>query len=116
MKQHHITLPWPLKELSPNARCHWTTKARAVKRYRADCHNITLAEGIRKIKADRVDVNIIITVPNAKWNRDNAIASFKAGQDGVADAIGIPDERWSVTYAFLPPESPGKIELTIREA
>ena len=33
-----IELPLPAKELSPNSRCHWRAKAKAVKAYRAMAH------------------------------------------------------------------------------
>ena len=34
---HRVTLPWPKRELSPNARVHHFVKARAVKAYRTGC-------------------------------------------------------------------------------
>ena len=32
-----LTLPWPPKELSPNARQHWSKLAKAKKAYRDAC-------------------------------------------------------------------------------
>jgi hypothetical protein len=33
---------------------------------------------------------------NRKRNYDGMIGAFKSGQDGVADQLGIPDERWAL--------------------
>jgi hypothetical protein len=35
---------------------------------------------------------------NRKRNYDGMIGAFKSGQDGVADQIGIPDERWAMPH------------------
>ena len=35
---------------------------------------------------------------NRKRDRDNMIASFKSGQDGVADALGMDDALWVPEY------------------
>lgn len=45
---------------------------------------------------------------------DNAIASLKGASDGVADAIGVDDARWSVTYAFGEPTEGGAVNFEIR--
>jgi crossover junction endodeoxyribonuclease RusA len=35
---------------------------------------------------------------NRKRDDDNIIASFKAGRDGVADALNVDDNRFEVSY------------------
>ena len=42
-----IDLPWPPKELSPNARVHWTKKAKAAKAYRLECFILAKALGMK---------------------------------------------------------------------
>jgi len=114
--EHRITLDWPPKELSPN-NPSWRSKISPKKKYRANCHNLARSQGLGKINADKVQVNIIFTPPdNRKRDDDNMIGSFKAGRDAIADLIGIDDANWQTSYAFLPSQKPGKIELTIREA
>jgi len=44
---------------------------------------------------------------------DNIIASMKAARDGIADAFGIDDHRFAVTYKFCEPEKPGRVEVLI---
>lgn len=97
-----LTLPWPDSRLSPNARTHRMEKARLTKKARADAGWLTLnALGRQRVNSYRVDVRITFTPPRSTINLDNAIGAFKAAQDGIADAIGVPDERWNVTYGEL---------------
>lgn len=94
-----IRLPWPKRELSPNARVHHFPKARAVKAYRTGCAWEAKAQGAGRIKADRLPVTITFHPPdNRRRDRDNLIASFKAGADGIADVIGVDDSKWEPTY------------------
>jgi crossover junction endodeoxyribonuclease RusA len=104
-----LELPWPAKELSPNARGHWAKMARFKKGarelaqwtgreagwHRADTHeNYCLGE-------DRPAITITFCPPDKRRrDLDNAIASFKSAQDGIADALGIDDSRWAVSYAW----------------
>lgn len=44
-----------------------------------------------------------------KRDRDNIIASFKAGQDGLADAWGIDDNEFEITYALGEPRKGGAV-------
>lgn len=46
-------------------------------------------------------------------NKDNIITAFKSYQDGVADAIKIPDERWEVNHVMGDIIEGGKTVLTI---
>lgn len=94
-----ILFPWPPAELSPNARCHWAKKARIIKKYRADCFYLTKAA---KAKAGEgailLDVVFYPPTPRSR-DMDNMIASVKALLDGLADALGVNDSRFSITYA-----------------
>lgn len=109
-----ITLPFPPADLSPNARLHHHAKARAVKRYRALCWGSALAQGARKMPGPGAEVSITFHPPRRGMDADNMVARFKAGQDAVADAIGIDDRRWRVTYAFAEPGRGGAVEIEIQ--
>lgn len=96
-----VTLPWPGKALSPNARLHWSRKSAAMKRYRSDCWKLTLgATGASPSGLpDQIPLAITFCPPDRRRrDRDNLIASFKAGQDGIADALGVDDSRFVPTY------------------
>jgi len=91
-----LILPWPNKDMSPNSRVHHMQKASAKKHYRANCH--ILAKAKLQPKPKTPDLLLIITFnpPHGqKYDRDNCLASIKAGLDGVADALGADDADWS---------------------
>lgn len=96
-----IKLPWPPRGLSPNARLHWAPKAKLAKAYRQDCALEGVAWGLRRLESSpaSIPVELIFYPPNKrKRDDDNVIASFKAGRDGIADALGVDDAIFQVTY------------------
>lgn len=95
-----IELPWPPKELSPNARLHWAKLAKAKKAYRAECAYLAIAQGIRKVEADKLHLSLTFFAPTRRaYDLDNALARMKAGLDGLADVLGVDDSRWSLSIA-----------------
>ena len=87
-----VLLPWPPKELSPNARVHWAKKAKAAKSYRNGAVWVT--------PRDEPGRNVTITFnppDNRRRDLDNMLASIKSGLDGIAAAIGVDDSQWSLT-------------------
>ncbi|PCJ24109.1 MAG: endodeoxyribonuclease RusA [SAR86 cluster bacterium] len=94
-----IELPYPSKDLNPNGRIHWAQLARAKKGYRGDCALFTRMAIGRKTFTAPVTISITMYPPDRRRrDDDNAIASFKAGRDGVADAIKVDDADWDTTY------------------
>lgn len=107
-----ITLPWPKRELSPNARVHYFAKARAVKAYRTGCGWEAKAQGLRRIEADSLQVIITFHPPDRRRrDRDNMITSLKAGCDGVADVLGVDDSKWVPTYHVGEPVKRGCVVM-----
>ena len=95
-----LTLPWPPKELSPNARMHWSALAKAKKAYRAACAWTAREQGARRIEAEKLHLALVFYPPNRRaFDLDNALASLKAGLDGLADVLGVDDSRWSLSIA-----------------
>ena len=90
-----ITLPWPDKRLSPNARVHWRVYAKAV----AEARQIGKINALTTPSAPPnlmlfEDQNITYTFhPPTKHKRDddNFIAMMKSYRDGVAAAYEIDD-------------------------
>lgn len=111
-----LSVPLPPKELSPNARLHWRPVADAKKNYRKQCWAMCLAQNPPKFGGNQLPVEITFYPPNKrKRDKDNLIAAFKAGQDGIADALGIDDALWVQTYhmgVVTPPE--GRIGLIFK--
>lgn len=95
-----FTLPWPAKELSPNARLHWSKKSKAVKAARSTAWATALASGAAKLRADRLDVALTFLPPDARRrDTDNLIASSKALLDGLADATGVDDSKFNLSIS-----------------
>lgn len=96
-----ITLPWPYKGLSPNDRPHRMAKAAATKRYRRDVAGIALSAGAHLHKAAKgLHITFHPKTFGPAPDRDNCIASFKAGQDGLADALRVNDRDLTVGYTL----------------
>lgn len=92
-----VKLPWPPKILSPNAREHYHAVARIKAQYREACWALAHQAGI-KAPADAEPHITLTFVPPDKRRRDldNMLASMKSGLDGLADAMGCDDSRWTL--------------------
>lgn len=96
-----LDLPWPDRRLSPNARGHWAVTAKVKKAYRARCAAIALKAGVGGLVAgqEALSVHLTFLPPDHRardW--DNILASMKSGLDGLADALGVDDSRWRLSF------------------
>ena len=100
-----IVIPMtPSRVLSPNARTHWATKARAVSRFRDAAHlstTVTMPADEREALQRCQSIGYVVRVSWERGRRgsideDNVLASCKAALDGVADALGIDDRRFHI--------------------
>lgn len=115
-----ITLPYPDRRLSPNARLHWRKLATVKAMARQDAKILATVAIPLRIKKELAasEHNIPITVriyppDNRHRDADNAFASCKALLDGVADALGVNDRRFRPSMQFMEPEKPGKVEVVL---
>ena len=93
-----VVLPWPPRDLSPNARVHWSRKAKAARAYRESCYWLTKQSGLRPSSDGRLHVMIEFVPPDRRVrDRDNMLASIKNGLDGFAQALGVNDSRFDLT-------------------
>lgn len=114
-----VILPWPHRNLSPNARVHWAVKARSVKNARHAARVLTL----QALKLRRPDWSAGVLL---HWNfhpktanlpdGDNAEAACKSYRDGIADALGIDDSNFTTTYTMGEPVKGGAVHVTIARA
>ncbi len=97
-------MPWPPRVLLPNVKAHWAIKAKAVKQYRSACFYQTLEQGARGWTADGLISLHLVFYPPDKRGRDddNMLTSFKAGRDGIAQALKIDDNRFRTTFDVAP--------------
>jgi crossover junction endodeoxyribonuclease RusA len=94
-----LFLPWPDRRLSPNARVHWSSLARAKKSAKNVAFYTVKEAGIGKIAADSIKAKYSFFPPDRHArDADNLISSMKAAQDGIALAIGIDDSKWQTSY------------------
>ena len=109
-----VTLPWPPTALSPNARLHWSAVSKAKKAYRAHCHLLTLEAGLRGIDWDgEIHVWIDFYRPTRReMDHDNCLSRMKAGLDGVADALGVNDNRFR-PHPYIKDEIGGMVKIRI---
>ncbi len=110
-----LELPWPPKELSPNARTHWAKRSKIAKNYRAACHVLCKAAGIVAPEGKMLLIMEFVPPDRRRRDDDNLLSSMKAGRDGLADALGIDDHRF-VTQISISDETTkgGTVRVQIR--
>lgn len=111
-----ITLPFPDMRLSPNQKNgkHWGATHRLKQSVKAEAWWLAKQTAVTPLKFKRLRVTHDFYPPD-KRNRDddNVIGAFKHARDGVAEALGVDDGKWSSTYNFHAPVKGGKTVLTI---
>jgi crossover junction endodeoxyribonuclease RusA len=112
-----LELPWPPRQLSPNARNHWATTAKAKKAYRTRCRALATAAGVRAVLTEKnaLELHLTFFPPDRRprdW--DNLLASMKAGLDGLADAAGLDDRHWRLAMDVSEPVQGGQVLVHMR--
>ena len=96
-----VVLPWPSPALNPNTRAHWSKLAKAKKSYRRIAWALACEAGMNG--AFHQDEKLVLEVSfyqpdRHQRDKDNMIASMKAGLDGLADALKVDDSAFRVTF------------------
>lgn len=95
-----LTMPWPPSGLSPNSRLHWAKTAKLKKQLRAAWWAQAKAQGATKLPDAPLNVSLTFYPPDRRArDMDNMLAACKAGLDGLADAIGVDDSKWTLTIS-----------------
>ena len=112
-----LTLPWPPRALSPNARVHYMAVSRAKKVYRTACSWTARQQGAIDIGGAEVLFIGLEFVPPTRRHHDvdNCVASAKALIDGLADALGVDDRifRLSPSPRIAEGEIGGFVRVTV---
>lgn len=108
-------LPWPSKDMSPNARVHWSRLAKAKKKAKQDAYYATLEAGLGKINADSLHVKCTFYPPSKRiFDLDGLISRMKAAFDGIALAVEIDDGKWTLAFEPLGPvEKNGMVKVRL---
>jgi crossover junction endodeoxyribonuclease RusA len=105
MTMLQIQLPYPSRDLSQNARVHWAKRGKATDEARA-LAKVTTLNALRSMSsqgsallttAKTFRVQIAIFWPELKRKRDalNTAAMLKPHIDGISDALGVDDSRFT---------------------
>lgn len=111
-----VDLPFPPQVLMPNQamrRGNWHKSKSAAARYRRECWVLMLAS-----KARGTLLKVVFHQPDKRRRDDDGmIAAFKAGRDGIADALRMDDHAFRPEYLFADePVKWGKVVVTIGDA
>lgn len=93
-----LVLPWPSKDLSPNARVHYRVKAAATKLARQTAVVLAHEAGWKGLQLPPGRLHLWIDCYQAPGKKlpddDNMIGRCKAYRDGIAQTLGIDDKRF----------------------
>ena len=111
----HAILPWPPKELSPNARVHWAKKAKAAREYKSSCMWSLWYEKLplpANPWAGKKSFKIEFSPPSERRaDLDNMLAAIKPGIDALAHVTGVDDSEFQFTISKAPPVKGGAVRV-----
>ena len=112
-----VELPWPPRELNPNAHVHWTRSAEAKQTAKAQGCCLTMNTEHTGIAPEMEATYTFHPPDKRKRDIDNFLASMKHYQDGVCAALGIDDSRIKRTVIeWGAVVKGGKVVLRLEEA
>ncbi len=109
-----VALPWPPRELHPNARPHLMQRASAAKAYRTQAYWLAKAAELHSPCDGEIMLSVSFRPPDKrKRDLDGMFASAKAGFDGIADALAVNDYRFAFTIRRADPVKGGQVLVTL---
>ena len=112
----HLTLPFPHKDLNPNAIKHWTHKAKLKKQQMSDVRWCFLAEVCGPLDTSgNIPVSFVFHPPDKRGRDiDNLLASMKAAIDQIAISLKVNDKQFRpITIDMGEVRKPAVVEITI---
>jgi crossover junction endodeoxyribonuclease RusA len=95
---NEVVLPWPCRDLHPNARGHWAKKANAAKAYRNECWVRAKVAKMAPLGDGKIKVSIVFVPPDRRRRDvDGMLSAIKSGLDGMAQAMGVDDHRFELS-------------------
>ncbi len=108
-----IILPWPPRELSPNARVYRLKKAAIAKRYRAEAYERAGMNLLPMPSEGGIALRFDFHPPDKRRrDLDNMLASIKSAIDGIADAHEVNDQRFGFWLSRAEPVKGGRVVVT----
>ena len=110
-----ITLSWPDKRLSPNARVHWATLSEVKRAARAEGFALAREALGRDTITGPLHVSLTFHPPTRrKADLDNMLASMKACLDGISQAVGVDDSAWELSLRKGEPMKSGCVVVVVK--
>ena len=112
----NMTFPWPPACLTPNAkrRLHWSRYRKPTAAYRRTCWALALEAGAGRRNDPAPHLSITFNPPDKRRrDLDGMLGAFKAGLDGIADAMRCDDSKWSLGIAKGQPVKGGAVVVLI---
>lgn len=110
-----VICDWPPNILSVNSRAHWSKSAGPRKAYRQACWALALQAKLVVPADGPISVRLDMFPPTRGNDDDNAEGRFKAGRDGIAEALRVDDNRFKVAAHLHPSRPLGCMVFTILE-
>ena len=112
-----IVLPWPTAQLSGHANGNWTPHAAVTAKHRLWARQGAQASNLPEI-APKGDIAIAVTFypPDRRGDRVNFPNRIKPYWDGIADAMGVNDNRFLPSYHFAEPVKNPRVVFSIRSS
>jgi Holliday junction resolvase RusA-like endonuclease len=108
-----IEMPFPPSVLSGHNTGHWWKKSPVVKQFRAWAFLAT-KEVAPEVPADGdILVSVTFYPPNRRGDRVNFPNRMKPIFDGIADALGVNDNRFVPQYTYGQPTKGGKVSIIL---
>ncbi len=110
-----LTLPWPSRDLHPNSRVHWAKRAKAAKAARwTGYYETWMCSWHQNVPEGKIHLWIDFYPPDKrKRDDDGLLASFKPFRDGIADSMGIDDNRF-ISHPYVKDEVVKGGEVRVR--
>lgn len=110
-----IKLSWPAQPLWQNHTCHWTKRSAAKKAHRLEAKQACKSHFVEPDETAILEFDFF---PPDRRRRDlhNMPATMKAAIDGIADAMGVDDEKFRCRWPeyFKEPQKGGCVLIQIK--
>jgi len=112
-----FSVPFPPKELSPNARHHWSKVNKAKKLHQRAVWVSLLEQKIRKMGDASIGFEMVFYPPASyAYDDDNLVRCMKGARDEIARFIGVDDNIFRMAAPVISGAEPplGRVAITLR--
>ena len=107
-----ISLPWPSSALSGHNKGNYYVKAKVVATHRATAFHAVRDAKVSVPELGDISLRVRFVPPTKQGDRINFPNRMKPYFDGIAEALGVNDARFSIpVYEVAGPEKPGRVEV-----